>query len=202
MIASKAWVLELGIGSEVAWGQEDIMKKPHNIIIKDHIRKLWLSILNVLVVSWVLSSTSFLIEVISNGTIVKPAFTSCIKWVSVGLSEGRSVPSRSLQPAGVVFPSLPRMLTTHGHQVRCSDNVWKVFFSISCKTKSQIIKSRAISESPFASVSKQEFRQNHSYQNVFRLYVDVYENELISREKFCRRACSNTERKSTSEITC
>ena len=88
------------------------------------------------------------------------SFTSCIKCVAVELSEGRSVPRRSLQPAGVVFPSLSRMFTIHGHQVRCSDSVWKVFFSISCKISSQI-------NTPFptfASVSKQVFVQNHSFK--------------------------------------
>lgn len=99
------------------------------------------------------------------GTISQISFTSCIKCVAVELSEGRSVPRRSLQPAGVVFPSLSRMFTIHGHQVRCSDSVWKVFFSISCKISSQI-------NTPFptfASASKQVFVQNHSFKKIIFL---------------------------------
>ena len=106
----------------------------------------------------------------------------------MGLSEGRRVPSRSLQPAGVLLPSLPRTSTTHGHHVRCSDNVWKVLFSISCKIKSQI---KRPSPSCLLPASKQVFVQSHSYRNVFRLQVDIHENEfkLISCEHFCSRSC-------------
>jgi len=74
-------------------------------------------------------------------------FTSCIKGAVVGLMEGRSVPSKSLQPAGEVFASLLHMLATHGHHVRCSDITWNVFLSTSFKTKRCQLEKRVCSNS-------------------------------------------------------
>ena len=68
-----------------------------------------------------------------NNTQFYSEVTSWINWVDVGLIDGRSVPRRSLQPAGDVVPSLLVILIIQGHHVRCSFNTWNVLFSTSYK---------------------------------------------------------------------